>query len=112
MGIGQSDLQGVPVSVIDHRGYGVTRTRPEVLLMVRDAAQRHVHVGAPIDELRAALNALATVARRDDLPPERLLVELKQALNEVPALAGLEPLARSDILASVILRAIEAYYGE
>jgi hypothetical protein len=112
VGIGQTNRQSEPGSLTGRGDNGVQHTRREVLLLVQDAVQLHVHDGAPIDDVRAALNTLATVARTDDVPPERLLIELKHALNNVPGLASLEPEARSDILASVILRAIEAYYGE
>ncbi|MEO8621814.1 MAG: hypothetical protein ABI625_12165 [bacterium] len=86
--------------------------RPEMLVMVTDAVHLHLHGGAPLDGLTATLTAFAAHAKSDGVPPRRLIIDLKQALNELPALNSLEALARSDTLAWLIHEAIDAYYGE
>ncbi|MEO8623923.1 MAG: hypothetical protein ABI625_22785 [bacterium] len=62
-----------------------------------------------MDDLRASVDSLALLAKSDGVPPERLIIELKQALNEVPSLVALDPRARSDIMASLVLRAFGTY---
>jgi hypothetical protein len=107
-----TDAQNHPMEPADRNGYSMPHTRRDVLDRVREEVQEHARDRAPLDELRQSLDALATLAKEDGVPPERLIVELKQALSEVPTLRGLEPQARSDITASLVLRAIEAYYTE
>jgi len=105
-----SDAHNHAIGAEDRNDYGLPHTRHEELDKVREGLQLHGRDRVPLDEMRSALDSLATLAKSDGVPPELLIVELKQALNEVPSLRGLDPRTRSDIMASLVLRAIETYY--
>jgi hypothetical protein len=86
-------------------------SRSEAFLLLQDAVQLHLRDGASLEGLRSSLNALSRIARSEEMPPERMLVELKQALHNVPTLASFEPEKRGQITDLVVRLAIELYYG-
>jgi hypothetical protein len=100
------------VSQSASRAEGLRDERADALLAVQHAVERHARDDTPQSTLRPSLDALGNLARSEGMPPEQLIIELKQALNQMPALARLDPLVRSDIAARVVLLAIEAYYGD
>ncbi|MEP6999681.1 MAG: hypothetical protein ABI969_04335 [bacterium] len=99
-------------SATDHLGQGVPPMRLGTLVSLNNDVHVQLHDGAPLDGLAAILTAFATRAKSEGVPTRRLIIDLKQALTEVPALRSLEPLARSDTMAWLIHGAIDAYYGE
>jgi hypothetical protein len=62
--------------------------------------------------VRADVDRLCAVARRDKLPPERLLVELKHTLDAVPEFDHLEPESREEVRSQVVRYAIREYFAD
>ena len=83
-------------------------------LISHRAMLEQVRRGAvPEPEWREALRAICEDARADDVPPEELLVELKQALAILcdTCLVPHGP-ARSEFTSRVVTLCIEEYYAE
>lgn len=82
------------------------------LARVRAALSSHLDAPAGGDDVRAALCAMAEEARRIDLPPERLLVALKQLWSDVVDGHGLDhgP-EQTRMLQQIVSVCIREYYG-
>ena len=83
-------------------------------LISQRAMLEQVRRGAvPEPEWREALRAMCEDARADDVQPERLLVELKQALGILcdTCLVPYGP-ARMEFMSRVVTLCIEEYYAE
>jgi hypothetical protein len=64
------------------------------------------------DELRAALHALAEEARQRSMPPEKLLVVLKDIWHELPVVhQSTERDEQVRVLQRVVTMCINEYYG-
>lgn len=83
----------------------------DALTVCRDVLQRDVNSGATLEGLREPLRLLSTCARRDNLPPERLLVVIKKLLHDVTAYEALPPQERDALRGRLIQMVIAAYYG-
>ena len=85
----------------------------EVALSVcRDALCRSVGSEVRLDSLREPLRTLCICARRDHVPPERVLVVLKQLLHEVAPYESLSPQVRDTLRGRLVEMAIDAYYAD
>jgi hypothetical protein len=77
--------------------------------LARELQRAHTERNFDSAALRAAARQMATNARDDGTPPERLLVELK-ALFDDGALRGLSDWWRSIMTDRIVRWSIEAYY--
>lgn len=76
------------------------------------AIEHHRHGAADIDDLRSALGRFCAQARREQIPPERLLIAVKAALDGLPALPVDPPAVRDSIRQRIVSLAIQIYYAE
>jgi len=83
----------------------------DALRTLRVAIEQHDRGATDIDDLRDALTAVCAQARRERVAPERLLVAVKTALDELPV-AGCDPLVRTAIKQRIVSLAIRTYYAE
>jgi len=81
----------------------------EALIAVREAIQLHASDGSGMEYVRSPVRLLCAFARHDNMPPERLLVELKHTLNAGPTSVALE--RRDDLRRRVVAFAIQSYFG-
>jgi hypothetical protein len=88
------------------------RTIAEALQACHDTFQKHASDGAALEYVCSDVETLCAVARRDKLPPERLLVELKHTLDTVPELDRLEPANRDEVRSRVVQYAIREYFAD
>lgn len=81
---------------------------------VRCALERYVRQPAAIaPELRIALHELAREARLVAMPPEQLLVVLKQMWQTLPDIAHAQDQAeQTRIMQSVVTMCIKEYFGD
>ena len=86
-------------------------TSDNALQLVRDVLRRHESDEDSLADLRAPLAAWCSLARSECVAPERLLVELKHALDDSLASSRREPFRRRAITERVVRFAIESYYG-
>jgi hypothetical protein len=84
----------------------------EVLTRTREALSRYFHnPNAPGDYLREALDELATEARIKAVPPEQLLVVLKDLWYSLPAVRTIDDFgAQVRTLQMVVTMCIKEYY--
>ncbi len=74
---------------------------------IRDAA-----AGAASDEkVRSSLRVLCALAREDRMSPERLLIELKDAMSTTRALDVLHADHQEQVRRDIVTFAIAAFYG-
>lgn len=88
------------------------RTVAEALQACQDTLQRHADDGSALHYVYSDVDMLCSVARRDKLPPETMLVDLKQTLDAVPELDRLEPERREEIRSRVVQYAIREYFAD
>jgi hypothetical protein len=88
------------------------RSIEEALRAVRERVGTHVSDGSAFDGLRAHVRFLCELARHDNIPPERLVVELKHTLNGLPGLNALTPARRDELHSKVVGFAIHAYFAD
>ena len=88
----------------------------EALLAVREAVQLYGHEPRDFGPIRSSVRVLCGVARRDDIPPEQLLIELKHTLAGLPEFDGLTSAVptpmREEIRSRVVSCAIQSYFSE
>ncbi len=84
----------------------------DALRELRVAIEHHDRGLTNIDDLRGALRRFCASARLEHLPPERLLVAVKEALDGLPVRSIDPPSVRDSIRQRVVSLAIRAYYGE
>jgi hypothetical protein len=92
-----------------------TATQPtsvdESLIALQEAVQLYAHDGSSVESLRTPVQLLCVVARRERIPPEKLLVELKHSLAELHEFAVMPPEHRDDFRRRVVDFAIQSYFG-
>lgn len=85
----------------------------EVALSVcRDALCRSLETEVRLESMREPLRTLCVCARRERVPPERMLVVLKQLLHDVAPYGALSPQARDTLRGRLVEMAIDAYYAD
>lgn len=84
----------------------------EALQACHDTFRRHANDGSALDHVSSDVDRLCDVARRDKLPPERMLVDLKHTLDAVPELDLLDPERREEIRSRVVQYAIREYFAD
>ena len=102
------------------RGGGPLEAAPRTLeaaLGALDGAirrQRHdgSHDGSDDESLRTLIVAYCQHARDAHLTPERMLIRLKNALDETLVVATDDPIARQAMRTHVIQLAIDSYYDD
>lgn len=88
------------------------RTVAEALKACQDTFQRHADDGSALQHVYSDVDMLCSVARRDKLAPETMLVDLKHTLDAVPELDRLEPERREEIRSRVVQYAIREYFAD
>lgn len=86
---------------------------PDTVEALRRALSRHARTDEPSAELRTALHALAREAREKAVPPEQLLITLKnvwQSLPEVENARDFSDQTRS--LQRLVTISIKEYFAE
>lgn len=84
---------------------------PAALVAVQEAVQLHAREGSVVEHLRDPVQSLCVLAQQNGMPPERLLVELKQALSVVTDVELMAPEKREDVRNRVVALAIQSYFG-
>ena len=79
------------------------------LCVFRDAVQRHRDADPGIDDLQSPLRVFCAEARRERMPPEQVLIRVKDALD---GLSGFDdrPTDKQSARTRIISLAIETYY--
>ncbi len=86
------------------------RGADDALRELRVAIEHHGHESTDIDDLRATLRRFCAQARRAHIPPERLVVAVKTALDGLPT-SNAEPRALRELTRQqVVSLAISTYY--
>lgn len=80
--------------------------------MVRERVGRQVSDGSEFDGLHVHVRLLCELARDANIPPERLIVELKRTLDGLPGVNGLTPARRDELHSKVVEYAIRAYFAD
>jgi len=88
------------------------RTVAEALKACQDTFQLHADDASALEYVYSDVDTLCVVARRDKLPPERMLVDLKHTLDAVPELDRLEPERREEIRSRLVQHAIREYFAD
>ena len=65
-----------------------------------------------VDSLREALRLLAICARRANMPPEGMLIQLKCVLADSAQALQLSPARADEVRARAVALAIEAYFSD
>lgn len=87
------------------------RSLDDALTACRDVLQQDVNAGADLESMREPLRLLSTCARRDRVPPERVLVVVKKLLHDLDAYEALPPQERDALRGRLIQMVIAAYYS-
>ena len=66
---------------------------------------------APLSLMRKVVGRLATAAHRLSIPPERLIVGLKEVLAELPQFDVMHAATRNNVMRDLITSAITSYYA-
>ena len=64
------------------------------------------------ESLQQPIRRFAALARREEMPPERVLALLKEMLHGVASFGSKTPGERSEITTHFVQMAIQAYYGD
>ena len=88
-----------------------TRSLTQALLRVRTALPPATNDRAALDNLRAQLKYMCAVARQDGVPPERMLVQLKQVIAEASPTDFEAVEKQADLRSRLISFAITAYFS-
>jgi len=78
----------------------------------RHAVEHHGNGARNIDDLKTPLRCFCASARREQLPPERVLVSVKRALDELPTLSTDTPDLKDEIRSRLVSLAITTYYSD
>ena len=98
-----------------HTGRMPNAIAQEAVDSVRSALERHAETLAsePAPELRTALHALAHDARAKAVPPERLLLTLKDIWRSLPSVEKARDLTeQTHVLQRVVTICIKEYFAE
>lgn len=102
----------LPVQQITHTDGNQLAAIDGALTAVRDAMEHYAMEGEELDTLRTPVRLFCELARRERVPPERMLVRLKQAIAEIPTIGTLAPDHRDHVRSCVVQLAIKAYYSD
>ena len=84
----------------------------ETISAVRSALVAYVDAPSRGDRLREALHLMAAEARSKSIPPEQLLVVLKDIWYSLPGVRGMnEPAEQVRLLQRVVTMCIKEYYA-
>lgn len=84
----------------------------ETIEAVRSALVLYVDAPSRGDRLRETLNAMAAEARGKEIPPEHLLVVLKDIWYSLPSVRGIaDPSEQVRLLQRVVTMCIKEYYA-
>ena len=64
------------------------------------------------ESLAQPIRKFATLASREELPPERVLALIKEMIKGLPAMEKKTPGDRAELTARFVETAIKAYYGK
>ena len=84
---------------------------PAALMAVQEAVQLHAREGSGVEYLRKPVRSLCVLAQQTGMPPQKLVVELKQALSVVPEVHNMAYERRDDVRKRVVALAIQSYFG-
>jgi hypothetical protein len=86
---------------------------PESRVALRDAFQRHLsdRSGTADSQISEALGRICKEARRDQIPPERLLVAFKGIWGSLPEVRRLPLDEATDEVRRLVTLCIERYYA-
>jgi predicted secreted protein len=87
------------------------RTVADALTALCTAAQRYGHAGLEFELLREPVREMCVAAHEEQMPPERMLVQLKQVLNDRSGLNTLAPEAAEDRRRQIVTLAIAEYFA-
>lgn len=90
----------------------ISRTADDARRELEVAIEHHRGGAADIDDLRAALRRFCTEARREHMPPERLLIAVKAALDGLHVVSVDPPAIRDSVRQRIVSLAIRTYYAE
>src|SRR5262245_47973632 len=82
------------------------------LAAIRARIGRHTDNGGDLRNLDRPIAFLCAHAHRDRLPPERVIIDLKLALEGWPELRELTPDVRVALRRAVVSRAIDTYFDQ
>jgi len=77
---------------------------------LRAVVWRPANEPANAARLQRVLHAVCASARAAELPPERLLVRVKQTLESVPAVTEAEVYRRADVNARIVTTTINTFF--
>jgi hypothetical protein len=93
--------------------WGPAPLSEETIAAVRTTLVRYVDAPTDGDELRSALHAMAADARAKAVPPEQLLVALKDIWYSLPVVRGMhDPSEQIRLLQRVVTMCIKEYYAD
>lgn len=78
----------------------------------RTMLQEEIHAGRNLEALREPLRALSSCAREERIPPERVLVKIKELLHDVTGYDTMPLQARDTVRERLVQMVIAAYYSE
>ena len=80
---------------------------------LRSALRLHIQKpdGGADSQVTSALAIICDEARRDQIPPERLLVAFKAILSSLPEVSQLPPERATEVVRSLVTICIERYYA-
>ena len=96
----------------ESRPHSTTPERAKALADCRGALDAYSGDPHAFDRVRAAIHALAVVARADRVSPEQMLIELKPVIADAPAMRAMPSAQAEATRARLVSVAIRAYYGE
>lgn len=82
----------------------------QALAACRRALHEQLETGQSTAALRGSVTAFAAAARRQLVPPERVLSVFKQMLTELPTVQRSDLLQRAELTADLTRMVIDAYY--
>jgi len=89
-----------------------TRDLEAALQCLREAVEHFDGAGAQLNEWRVHLDKFCALARRENVPPEQVLVGVKWALDGLPHRHPANPNPRDVLRNRIVAMAIAAYYSE
>lgn len=78
----------------------------------RDVLCRSLESEVRLEALREPLRTLSRCARRENVPPERVLIEVKQLLHDTVAYETMPPQVRDSLRGRLVEMAIAAYFAD
>jgi hypothetical protein len=94
------------------RSHRKATSADDALRELRVAIEHHRREETDFDDLRATLRDFCAEARREQMPPERVIVAVKTALDALPAERADSPALRESTRADVVSLAIRTFYTD